>query len=527
MADILRLERVSKSFGNCRALSSASLTVYKGDIHFLLGDAGSGKTTLANIIAGRYYADKGEFFWDGKLVTSLQPKWVRQKYWKKRTRIALINSQPQFLQDLNLIENIAVLYKIPFSKKNCKDILITTLSIIASHGFSFSPQQPIKDLSTTERVEADMVRALYSNPLLLVIDGADDFIPLHERNRFLSLIKEWQQQGITILYCGDTVDEVFDMADEVTVLKQGRKLLDFDPTKKKKKEIMQLLGDGLLPAKSVSHLNNRKVILQLQNLYHHPASQVNPSLPAPIPLSDINLTLHEGEIIGIIGLPHNGEDEMFKLLSGEWTTEPAAIRWQEKEDIGDKDFLARRKRHFGFMPYKRREMAVANDLDVFDNTLLSFLARPQARQFGFINKPYIKNTVQHIIKKYDLPLQYVEHLLTEVSTDDLHKYILGREVLLAPDILVVQGFSRGVGKTITQQMHHALFELAERGAGIIVFSQDIDEIFLLADNIYFLTNGMLSTAFATKDHNKNFIESLLVGFSSRQDQSAQANNAEV
>ncbi|MGI9461408.1 MAG: ATP-binding cassette domain-containing protein [Alphaproteobacteria bacterium] len=550
MAELLRLEKISKTLGHWRILSSVNMTVHAGESHVLLGDVGAGKTHLMDIISGRSQPDAGHIYWQGRdmmakgaiknmLIGDSKQKdnivklgaksgnqlpevrhhrlsGVKQFYRnifypigrqrQEAMNLALLENGPGLLSHANFIENMAIIYGMPLYRKT-HDILLRVNGIMAGYGFHFLTNVPIRELTLNEKLEANMVRCFFNNPTMLLINNLGDRLLAYGKNKFFRLMREWQKQaGGTIIYSTDMIDDALKIADEITLLKQGRRVIDFDPKKKNKKQITVMLNDGKREKRNISHIEDGKNLLVLDNMNYEASKESK-----GVNLSNINFSLRMGEVIGIVSLPDNGDKELFSVLRGDVAVRAASIKWHDKEFIGDSDIVARRKKHIGFISKDWRQ-AVLRDLDVFDNLLNLFVARPQGQRFGIINKNYISGIAENIIKKYDLPIQNHRQLLRELSDIDLHKFVIVRELALIPEIFILREPYVGVNKKTILFIQQMIEGLIEKGAGVVVMSQDVEEIFSICDTVYVLANGLLSPPYEVKTQNKDFIESLMVSY---------------
>ncbi|MDI9313071.1 MAG: ATP-binding cassette domain-containing protein [Hydrotalea sp.] len=578
MAELLRLEKINKFFGYRRVLSAVSMTVHAGECHVLLGDTGFSRTALLHILAGKIPFDGGAIYWQNKdtsldgatprLVEGLSRAKDSAKHMVQNTmqtisgklmemggkappqtaniksagksakspidakttagatasapthrvldHVALLDNGPGLLPNATFIENIAIIYHLPLNRKR-HDILLRVNSIMAIYGFHFFTNIPVSELTSNERFEANIVRCLFNNPSLMLIGNVDNQIISYGKGKFYRLLKQWQKQSIAILYSTDFIDEGLKIADEVTLIKQGRWVMDFDPKKKNKKQIVDILNDGKKELRGISYIDSQKKLLVVDGLNYHGAHGTD--------LSNINFTLHAGEVMGIVGLPHNGGDELFSTLRGDVAVAPAMIKWHGVEPIGDKDVVARRKKHIGFVAKNWRQQAVIKDLDVFDNVLNLMAARSQGQQFGIINKTYIRGIADNIIKKYDLPIHPQHQLLRELSQSDLHKFVLGRELSLIPETFILYEPYVGGDRGTVLFTHRLVNDLVEKGGGVIIMSQDVEEIFSVCDTVYVLANGLLSPPYQVKEQSKDFIESLMVGYAAQVDNTGAANRS--
>ncbi len=517
MAELLRLEQINKFFGHQRILASVNMTVHAGECHALLGDVGSGKSTLINIIAGYSQPDEGAIYWQGKNIraeatTDANDKiksknllsWWKSKRSKKDSsrNLALLDNGPGLLPQANFIENMAILYGWGIHK-DAQDIMLRVNSIMATNGFHFLTDIPIKELTSNEKLEANIVRCLFNNPRLLLIDNLSDKIINYGKTKFYHLVKQWQKQGMTIIYSTDLIDDALKIADDITLLKQGRRVMDFDPKKKNKKQIIDMLNDGKKEIREISHIDHKTNLLVVDNLSYEAEQGVS--------LSSINFSLRAGEVLGIVSLPDNGDDELFAALRGDIPLPAAMIKWHGKEPIANKDVVARRKKNIGFIPKHWQQKSILDNLDVFDNLLNLLVARPQGQKLGIINRNYVNSIADSIIKKYDLPIQNHQRLFKGLPESDKYKFVIGRELALMPEIFILHEPYVGVDKKMILLTHQVINDMVEKSAGVIVISSDVEEILSICDTVYVFANGLLSPPYEVKDQSKDFIESLMVG----------------
>jgi simple sugar transport system ATP-binding protein len=476
--DRLSLTGITRRFGPVVANENISLSVQPGEIHALLGENGAGKSTLVKIIYGVLQADAGQIAWDGTPVRIADPRAAR------RLGIGMVFQHFSLFEAMTVLENVAL----GMDKPGPLPALEARIrEVSAAYGLPLDPKREVHTLSVGERQRIEIVRCLLQSPRLLVMDEPTSVLTPQEVERLFNTLRQLAVDGCSILYISHKLVEIRALCDRATVLRGGRVVASCDPRQQTASSLAEMMiGSQVRPAGRTQEMAPGRPRLTLEGL----------DLPAPDPhgtsLRGVSLQVRAGEIVGIAGVAGNGQNELMMAISGERVTRADAVRL-DGIACGQEGPTGRRRRGLCCVPEERNGHAAIPDFTLTENGVLTAYRRQNLGWAGMIRFAAAASFARRIVRGYDVRTAGIEARAGSLSGGNLQKFIIGREVLQAPEVLVVSQPTWGVDAGAAAAIHTALIELAANGAAVLVISQDLDELMALSDRLAVIHAGTLST----------------------------------
>jgi len=505
----LSLRGITKQFPGCLANDRVDLTVGRNEIHALLGENGAGKSTLVKIIYGVMRPDAGEIAWRGETVTMQSPAHAR------RLGIGMVFQHFSLFESLTVVENVALGMNDPKDRANLRERIV---EISQKYGLPLSPDQTVHDLSVGERQRIEIVRCLLQNPRLLIMDEPTSVLTPQEVEKLFETLRRLASEGCSILYISHKLEEIRALCEAATIMRLGRVVAHCTPSQKSAKELAELMINAELDPPERS----RRVIARDAR----PRLAVdNLSLKSPHPfgadLKEISFAVSPGEILGVAGIAGNGQTELMDALSGEIPADAPDRIVLDGVAIGRMGPQERRTLGGSFVPEERNGHGAVGAMTLSENALLTAAGRRALSRFGFVRQARTLDFAKEIIRGFDVRTTGPKAQARALSGGNLQKFLVGREVLQAPVALVVNQPTWGVDAGAAAAIYRALAELAQKGAGVVIISQDLDEIFLVCDRVAVIAGGRLSPAIPVKEATIEQI-GLVMGGATAKDASAAA-----
>ncbi|MDB6181832.1 ABC transporter ATP-binding protein [Paracoccus fistulariae] len=474
--EVFRAEGVGKSYPGVRANDDVSFAVLQGEIHALLGENGAGKSTLVKMIYGLVRPDQGRMLLNGKPHHPGDPREARA------AGVAMVFQHFSLFDALTVAENIALGMENPPPRRALSDQIAT---VSQEFGLPLNPARRIATLSAGERQRVEIIRCLLQDPKLLIMDEPTSVLTPQEAELLFATLRKLADQGTAILYISHKLDEIRTHCDRATILRAGRVVDSCDPRAHSARELAALMVGGEMRQIDRSGRRAGEVLLQVQDL----------SLPAPTAegtaLKQISLTLRAGEILGIGGVAGNGQEELLAALSGELRSPPQTVLLNGTQ-LGAAGPEQRRKAGLLAAPEDRLGHAAVPDFSLTENTLLTAGSRKDLVRSGLIDHKAATAYARQVIDSFDVRTPGPGTAARALSGGNLQKFVIGREVLQAPRVLAVNQPTWGVDAGAAAAVRQSLLDLARDGAGVIVISQDLDELLELSDRFCALNEGRLS-----------------------------------
>lgn len=497
MVEIPRLELVgiSKSYNSLKANDRISLTVMPGQIHAILGENGAGKSTLMKIIYGAVKADQGALIWNGKEVQIDRPASAR------KLGIGMVYQHFSLFETLTVTENIALGLDESVELKQLSERIKT---VSQQYGLPIDPRREVHTLSVGERQRVEIIRCLLQNPSLLILDEPTSVLTPQAVKQLFKTLKQLAAHGVSILYISHKLHEIQELCDEATIIRSGCVTGIVNPKEKTTNELASLMIGRALPTYSrAAFTGEASCIFKVEGLNFHSDD------PFAMPLSDIHLALNRGEILGIAGISGNGQAELLSLLSGETLNKHGKIILKGK-NIGQLNAGKRRDLGLGFVPEERLGRGAVPNMTLSQNALLTAY-RKGLTHFKLIDFKKVKAFTEQCIERFSVKTSGAEAQARSLSGGNLQKFIVGREILQQPEVLIISQPTWGVDIGASMFIRQTLIDLSRQGVAILVISEELEELFEMSDRIAVLAEGKLSAPMRTTDTNAEQIGLLMSG----------------
>lgn len=495
---LLEARNVVKTFGSLKANDDVTLRVMPGEIHAFLGENGAGKSTLVKMIYGALQPTSGSFLWAGQPVVINSPSAARN------LGIGMVFQHFSLFEALSVAENIALAIEGDFDMARLSK-RITDVS--QNYGLPVDPAAMVGDLSVGERQRIEILRCLLQNPKLLIMDEPTSVLTPQEAEQLFVVLKRLASEGCAVLYISHRLEEVKHLCTAATILRHGKVVASVDPQQESASSLARLMvGGDVQPVRHSAEFRRGRERLQLKNM----------SLPAEgafaVALKNISLTVHASEVVAIAGVAGNGQGELFDALSGERLLERAAMLVADGVDVGRKGITARRKIGMAFVAEERLGHGAVPDLALSRNMVLTRHAdNRDIQKRGFIDLAKAVLAKQRVVEDYDVRKGKFDPDARALSGGNLQKFVIGRELDRKPGLLIVNQPTWGVDAGASASIRQALVDLARSGSAVLVISQDLDEIFEIADRIAVISRGQLSKPQPAQSLTRESIGLLMAG----------------
>ncbi len=474
----LRLSGITKTYPGCIANDGVSLSLEAGEIHALLGENGAGKSTLMKIIYGVIKPDKGELFWDGVPIEISSPAEAR------RNGIGMVFQHFSLFETLSITENIALALG---DEAGDLDRLASRIKEVSQHyGMALNPDRDVHTLSVGERQRVEIVRCLIQPISLLILDEPTSVLTPQEVDALFVTLRQLANDGCTILFISHKLNEVKALCHNATILREGRVTGNCDPQIESTTRIAgMMVGEDTPLSTEYPKVQGAEIALEISDL------NLRSDEPFGTNLKHLNLQVRSGEILGIAGVAGNGQEEFLAALSGETPLNQAKIIQFNGNDISRFRPDQRRRLGVGFVPEERLGRGAIPEMSLTENALLTGYDMP-LKTAGMINFSACRSFARKIVSSFKVRCSGIESEAQSLSGGNLQKFIIGREVLQSPKLLIAAHPTWGVDVGAATAIHKSLIELRNQGAAILVISEDIDELFLICDRLGAICHGQLS-----------------------------------
>lgn len=495
---IVELTDIVKRFGSLVANDHVSLTIRGSEIQAFLGENGAGKSTLVKILYGALQADEGVIRFEGQPVTIANPAAAR------RLGIGMVFQHFSLFEALTVVENIAL--ALP-GALNLNDLGSKVRRVSADYGLPLEPSAIVANLSVGERQRIEIVRALLQEPKVLIMDEPTSVLTPQEADQLFVTLRRLKDEGKAILYISHRLDEVRALCDTATILRHGKVVGRVDPRQETSASLARLMvGQDVHEIRPANSHATGAVRLELKGL----------SIPADGPfgvaLKGIDLEVRAGEVVCIAGVAGNGQSELFDALSGERRAADDAMVLIDGTPVGRQGPTERRRRAAAYVPEERLGHGAVPGFKLSDNAVLTRHATDtDFSQLGFVKLSRALDLVDRVTRLFDVRKGKRDPEARALSGGNLQKFVMGREMDRSPGILVVNQPTWGVDAGAAAVIRQALIDLAAKGSAVVVISQDLDEIFEIADRVAVISRGTLSEAFKAETVDREAIGLLMGG----------------
>lgn len=493
----LELLNITKQYPGCLANDQICMTLMPGEIHALLGENGAGKSTLVKTIYGVVAPDSGQIFWDGREVKIKSPSAARD------LGIGMVFQHFSLFETLTVAQNIELCLS-PKQLKSIDDLSGRITELSALYGLNVDPSRYVHSLSIGERQRVEIMRCLVQSVKLLILDEPTSVLTPQEVAGLFKVLRQLSAEGCSILFISHKLHEVTEICHNATILRGGKFVADCAPGDETPATIAKLMvGDLAEQDAGYEKAHGQDIVFSARNL------TLAAKQPFGTSLKNIQFDMRKGEILGIAGVAGNGQEELMSFISGEDKRSVKNTLNLDGKDIGSLSAGARRKHGLAYVPEERLGRGAVPEMSLSENTLLT-----HSRGFvksGLVNWNAVKRYAKDLISQYSVKCHGEFAEAKSLSGGNLQKFIMGREIGQNPKVLICAHPTWGVDVGAALAIHQALLALRDQGASILLISEDIDELFLLADRMAAVCDGHLSPVVRVEDTSINQIGQWMAG----------------
>lgn len=498
----LELRGICKRYPSVVANDQINLAVAPGEIHAVLGENGAGKSTLMKVIYGLVKPDAGEVIWGGESVAVTSPAQAR------RLGIGMVFQHFSLFETLTVVQNIALGMT---GKPDLATLSAQIVSVSERYGLPVDPSRFVHTMSVGERQRVEIIRALLLNPRLLIMDEPTSVLTPQAVEKLFETLRQLSNDGCSILYISHKLHEIKALCHGATVMRAGRVTGVCDPRQESPRSMARMMvGTDLPVCRPSSVAAGTARCLVVDKLTREADSAFGTAL------DQVELVVHEGEIVGIAGVSGNGQKELLTVLSGETPiSENNRIELLGKP-VGCTDPLTRRRIGLCFVPEERLGRGAVPTMSLAANALLTAHECGMVKG-GLLNFGVIGNFTRRCIEDFKVKCGGPDAEARSLSGGNLQKFIIGREVLQKPKVLIVSQPTWGVDVGAAAFIRQTLIDLRNAGTAILVISEELDELFEICDSIAVMAKGRLSQPVPTAQTDLTEIGLMMTGLSQRLD----------
>jgi simple sugar transport system ATP-binding protein len=476
----IRLSHITKRFGALTANDNISLAVQRREIVALLGENGAGKTTLMNILFGHYVADSGTVEVFGEMLT---PGSTRAAI---AAGVGMVHQHFTLASNLTVIENIETgtesLLRPHLARRRSRERL---RDLSARFGLAVDPDALVSALTIGERQRVEILKALYRHARLLVLDEPTAVLTPQEASSLFATLRRMADEGLSIIFISHKLDEVRSNADRILVLRAGAIVAERSPAMTTRDELAELMVGRRVVRPHRDRLPPGKPLLEAQAVSLHDGRR--------LALDAATFSVHEREILGLVGVSGNGQGAISDLTTG------LAVPNSGQLIVFDRPILRSDPRWLveagvARVPDDRHALGVVGDMSVWKNAIIERVRTRRFSRCGMVRRNAAKVYAEELVQRYDIRGATLERRARLLSGGNLQKLILGRNLAVAPKLIVANQPTRGLDEGAIAQVHAQLLEAKRGGAGVLLITEDLDEVIALADRIVAIHRGRLSPA---------------------------------
>ncbi|MBT3389769.1 MAG: ABC transporter ATP-binding protein [Chloroflexi bacterium] len=475
----MEMRGITKRFPGVLASDNVDFDVRTGEVHALLGENGAGKSTLMKVLYGMYHPDEGEIWLNGKRVDIASPTDAIN------LGIGMIHQHFMLVETLTVAENVAL--GMPSSRGPLTDLDNVTkriLELADIYGLQVDPQAYIWQLSVGQQQKVEIIKALYRGAALLILDEPTAVLTPQEVDEFFVIMRQMTKDGHGLIFISHKLHEVIEICQRVTVLRDGRMVGTRQISETTKEDLASwMVGREIGFAPDRGHAELGEIRLELKNV----SCKSDRGTPG---LSDVDLEVRSGEILGIAGVSGNGQRELAEVITGLRKTTQGEV-YLEGEDISSLPPGDRTDRMLSYIPEERMRDGMIQDFTIAENMILREHHKQPFSRFGFLNLRQISHHSERLIEQFRVKTPSQETMAKSLSGGNIQKVVLAREISRQPRAIVAAQPTRGLDIGATEYVREQLLAQRRSGTAVLLISEDLDEILTLSDRIAVIFEGQI------------------------------------
>jgi len=499
LENAIRLENIVKRFPGVLANDHISLNIHKGEVHALLGENGAGKTTLMNVLYGLLHPDSGQIYINDEAVEIKSPKEAIKH------GIGMVHQHFMLIPVFTVTENVVLGEGMP--REPLLDIQQAeqrVAEISHNYGLDVAPTEKVWHLSVGVQQRVEIIKALYRHAKILILDEPTAVLTPSEVDILFNVLRKLVKEGLTVVFISHKLQEVMEISDRVTVLRNGRLVDTVKTSETNQSDLAKMMvgrevflqfdkeertaGEKLLEVKEVSALSDRGV-------------------PA---LRKLSLEVKAGEIVGIAGVDGNGQSELADVIMGLRKIEHGSV-WIKGKSVKENATREIIRQGVSCIAFDRSVEGIVKDFPISDVLLLKEWDNPPFTRHFLFDYKEIRNFSERMIREYDIRALGIEVKAGNLSGGNQQKVVLARELSRKPEIIIACQPTRGLDVGATEYVRQRLLEERARGAAILLISTELEEILSISDRLLVIYEGQIMGGMSTKDADLQEIGLMMAG----------------
>ena len=496
----LRLEKITKTFGDFKALDGVDLTIAPASIHAILGENGAGKTTLMNILYGLYQPDGGRILLDGAPQRIASPRRAMD------LGIGMIHQHLMLVETLTVVENVVLGLPGQGMRLSLDEHARRLATLADSFGFDIDPHQEVWKLPMGMRQRVEILKVLYRDARLIILDEPTSVLAPNEVEGFLEGLRRLRAAGKTVIFISHKLDEVAAVADRVTVLRRGAVSADLPVAGATPREMARMMvgRDVVLTTLEKAPLKSDTVLVRARDLNARD-TRGNQALKG------VSFDIKAGEILGVAGVDGNGQAELAEVLTGLRPAEGGSVELAG-EDITAAGVYERRHRlGISFVPEDRHGTGLVLDFPVYQNAMIRDFRESSFSSGPMLRTANAKAVTEDWVRRYDVRLQSVDQAIRFLSGGNQQKLIFAREVECRPRLLVIMQPCKGLDVGAIEAVHRTVLAERERGTAILYISTELEHILSVCDRVAVMCAGRITGIISPEEATAERVGALLGG----------------
>ncbi len=475
----LRMEHITKRFPGVLASDDISIAVGEGEVLALVGENGAGKTTLMNILMGLYQPDEGRIVINGNEVNFRGPEDAF------KAGLGMVHQHYMLVQNMTVTENIALGYKQawkPF-RLSLSDVRKRIVEISEKYGLAVNPEAYIWQLSVGEQQRVELVKTLCLGAKFLILDEPTSALTPQETDELIDLLKKMTNE-LSIIFISHKLQEVKALSNKVSILRHGKVVFSGNTEEHSSQDIASMMtGHSVTLPTNNEKVETGNVVLSMKDL----VVMSDRKIPA---LNHLSLDIKAGEIVGIAGVSGNGQRELAEAINGLRKVESGTISFFGKE-IQNFSPRAVIDEGMGYIPEERNTEGIVPSFSIRENIILKDVSETEFSSCSIINAKKVDECAEKLIKDFDVRCPGINTAAGSLSGGNIQKVILAREIERKPKFLIAVYPTRGLDLGAVEFIHQQLLSIRREGIGVLLISEELDEIMNLSDRIAVIYKGAI------------------------------------
>jgi rhamnose transport system ATP-binding protein len=490
---VLELRDIHKSFGAVKALRGANLSLHKGQVTALVGENGAGKSTMVKTLAGLHQQDRGQVFLDGEEVSFRDPLHARE------AGIAVIYQEPTMFPDLTVAENIFMGRQPVRSLRRIdrKAMRQQALELFRQLGVKIDPDRAAQGLSIADQQVVEIAKAISLNARVLIMDEPTAALSGVEVDRLFAVTRTLQERGAAVLFISHRFEEVFALADWITVMRDGAHVATSPAAGLAVDEVIrQMVGRDVASLFPKQDTVIGDTALEVRGLSRKGV------------FSDISFNVKVGEIVGLSGLVGAGRSEVARAIFGidKYDSGAVQVRGEALKPLSPRDSMAA---GLGFVPEDRRKQGLVMELNVSRNLTLTL--RKKLSRFGLLTNQAEAQSTREWAKKLQIKAGAPTSPISTLSGGNQQKVVLGKWLATGPKVLIIDEPTRGIDVGTKSEVHRLISELAGTGLAVLMISSELPEILGMSDRVLVMHEGRITAELSRSEATEETVMSAATG----------------